>query len=269
MSTGPGPSQPSTTPAANTNPGAAPNGAAPAGTAATGPGVTTPASATSSGSAPVATTASANSGARRSRVYPAPGGPGDDAMSAILAQNWWAMALRGVAAILFGILALVVPGAVLVTFALFFAAYLLVDGAFGIVAAVRAAQRHQRWGLLLAEGVLNILVGIVAFLFPISAVLAFVLVTAAWSLLTGGLMIAAAFKLNQTHGRWWMVLSGAVSVIFGLLLIIAPQIGAVVLTWWLGGYAIAFGVMLLILAFKLRGRRDASTGLGTAAAQGT
>ena len=111
--------------------------------------------------------------------------------------------------------------------------------------------------------------GVVAFLFPIGAVLAFVLVTAAWSLLTGGLMIAAAFKLNQSHGRWWMVLSGVVSVSFGVLLVLAPLIGAVVLTWWLGGYAIAFGIMLLVLAFKLRGQRDSSPGVGATAPQGT
>jgi len=183
--------------------------------------------------------------------------PGDHAMSMLLAENWWALAIRGVAAILFGLIALFVPGAAMLSLALIFAAYLLIDGVFGIVSAVRAARADQRWGLLLAEGVLDIVMGLVAFLFPVSAVLAFVLVTAAWSLLTGGLMLASAFKLTREHGRWWMVLSGVVSILFGLALVIAPLVGAIVLTWWLAGYAIAFGVLLLVLAFRLRGRRAA------------
>jgi uncharacterized membrane protein HdeD (DUF308 family) len=206
----------------------------------------------------------------RVRVYPAgPRSPGDEAGSALLAQNWWAVALRGVAAILFGLLTLLLPGATLLSLALFFAAYLLVDGVFGIVSAVRAARRHERWGLLLAEGVLNILVGVAAFLFPVGAVLAFVLLTAAWSLVTGGLMLASAFRLTREHGRWWMALSGAVSILFGLALVAAPLLGAVVLTWWLGVYAAAFGVALLVLAFRLRARKgQGSTGAGTALPQG-
>jgi uncharacterized membrane protein HdeD (DUF308 family) len=178
----------------------------------------------------------------------------DGDRSAALARNWWAFALRGVLAILFGIVAIVVPGAAMLTLALFFAAYLIVDGVFGIVAAVRAAQAHERWGWLIAEGILNLIIGAIAFFFPASAVLAFVFVTAAWAIITGALMLAAAFKVNPAFGRWWLALGGIVSIVFGVLLVIAPLMGAVVLTWWLGGYAIAFGVMLLIFAFQLRGR---------------
>ena len=179
-----------------------------------------------------------------------------DAMSAVLAQNWWLIALRGVFAILFGIIAFAAPGAVMLTLALFFAAYLLVDGVTGIAAAVRAARAHERWGLLLAEGALNIVMGLIAAVFPVSAVLAFVFVTAAWALITGGLMLAAAFKLTQAHGRLWLALGGIVSVIWGVLLVIAPLVGAVVLTWWLGAYALVFGIALLVLAFRLRAHKD-------------
>jgi uncharacterized membrane protein HdeD (DUF308 family) len=187
---------------------------------------------------------------------------GNDGMSAVLAQNWWALALRGVCAILFGVIALVVPGAVLITLALLFAAYLLVDGILAILAAVRAAQRHERWGMLLAEGVVDIAVGAIAFVFPVSAVLAFVFVTAAWALLTGVLLMVAAFKLNRQHGRAWMALSGIISVLFGTALVVAPLVGAVVLTWWFAGYAIAFGALLLVLAFKLRSRKDTAAATG-------
>ncbi|ACA16755.1 conserved hypothetical protein [Methylobacterium sp. 4-46] len=178
------------------------------------------------------------------------------AMSAVLARNWWLLALRGAFAILFGIVALVSPFATLLTLVVFFSAYMLVDGIAGIVAAVRAAERHERWGFLLAEGLLNILVGIVAFLMPGSALLAFVYLTAAWALVTGALMIAAAFRLNLDHGRWWLVLGGLCSVLFGIALLVNPVVSLVVLTYWMAGYAIAFGALMLVLAFRLRSRNN-------------
>ena len=181
-----------------------------------------------------------------------------DAMSALLAENWWAIAVRSVCAILFGILALFVPGATIASLVLLFAAYMLVDGIFGIMAAVRAARRHERWGLLVLEGIANIAAGVIAFLWPAITVVVFVLLLAAWALVSGGLMIGSAFRLNREHGRWWLVLGGVVSVIWGVLLFLAPIAGAVVLTWWLGAYALVFGAMLLGLAFRLRERRGAA-----------
>jgi uncharacterized membrane protein HdeD (DUF308 family) len=183
-----------------------------------------------------------------------------DPMSALLARNWWAIALRGVAAIVFGLIALFVPGAVLLTLALLLAAYLLVDGVLGIIAAVRAASHHERWGLLLFEGLVNIVVGVIAAVFPAAAVLGFVLLIAAWALITGVLMLIAAFRLHVSHGRWWLLFAGLVSVIWGVLLLLAPLIGAVVLTWWLGAYAIVFGIMLLMLGFRLRRQHGSRSG---------
>lgn len=177
-------------------------------------------------------------------------------MSNLLARNWWAIALRGVAAVAFGVVALLMPEAAMFSLAILFAAYLLADGIFGIVAAVRAARANERWGLLLAEGVLNLLMGLLAAFFPAGAVLGFVLATAAWALLTGGLMLAAAFRLDQSHGRVWLAVGGILSLVWGVILVIAPLAGAVVLTWWLGGYATAFGVALLVLAFRLRRQRN-------------
>jgi uncharacterized membrane protein HdeD (DUF308 family) len=182
-----------------------------------------------------------------------------DDMSAALARNWWAIALRGVFGILFGLIALAVPAAVMLSLALLFAAYLLVDGVLAIVAAARAAQSHERWGLLLAEGVVDLAMGILVLLFPAGAVFGFVIATAAWALVTGALMLGAAFRLHASHGRWWLGLAGVVSLLWGVLLILAPLAGALVLTWWLGGYAIAFGVSLLVLAFRLRGHRGHGT----------
>ncbi|GJE37579.1 HdeD family acid-resistance protein [Methylobacterium persicinum] len=181
-----------------------------------------------------------------------------DAMSASLARNWWLVALRGVISILFGAVAFAAPAAFVLSLVLFFAAYMLADGVFTIVAAVRAAQHHERWGFLLFEGLVDILVGVAAFLVPAAAVWAFVLLLAAWAFVTGGLMIAAAFRLHLHYGRWWLLLGGVISLLFGLALVIEPGMSALVLTWWLGAYAIAFGVMLLILAFSLRSRHTAA-----------
>jgi uncharacterized membrane protein HdeD (DUF308 family) len=182
----------------------------------------------------------------------------NDAMSNLLAQNWWAIALRGVFAIIFGIIALLMPGAALLAFVLLFAAYMLVDGIFAIVAGVRAAQRHERWGWLVFEGILDLIAGGIAVVWPVITIVVFALLMGAWAIVTGALLFGASFRLNIPHGRWLMALAGAVSVIWGFLLIFWPLIGAVVLTWWIAAYALIFGVALLVLAFRLRGRRRAA-----------
>lgn len=189
----------------------------------------------------------------------------NQAMSELLAKNWWAVALRGVFAILFALIALFWPGVTMLTLVMFFSAYMLVDGIFGIVAAIRAAASHQRWGLLVLEGILSILVGIVAFVAPGLTIVFFVALWAAWSLVTGILMIVAAFKLDPVFGRGWLIFSGIVSVLFGVALLIAPMVGALVATWWLAAYALIFGITLLMLAFKLKGHKDT---IETAATRG-
>jgi uncharacterized membrane protein HdeD (DUF308 family) len=153
---------------------------------------------------------------------------------------------------------------------LLFSAYTLVDGVTGIISAVRAMRRKEdRFGWLIFEGLLNIAVSVVAFLWPGMTVLAFVLLVAAWAIVSGALMMAAAFRLNVSHGRWWLVLGGLLSLAYGALLVATPLIGAIVLTWWLGAYAIAFGVALVILSFKLRSSAQHQqvnrTAVGTAA----
>ena len=154
----------------------------------------------------------------------------------------------------FGLVALVFPGPTMLSLVILFSAYMLVDGVAAIVSAVRAMRRQDQWGLLTFEGLLSIATGIVAFLWPGLTVLAFVLLVAAWAIVTGGLMTAAGFRLNTSHGRWWLVLGGLFSLIYGVLLVAMPLIGAVVLTWWMGAYALVFGVALIILSFRLRSR---------------
>jgi uncharacterized membrane protein HdeD (DUF308 family) len=180
---------------------------------------------------------------------------GDHAMSNLLAQNWWAIALRGVFAIIFGIIALFMPGAALLALVLLFAAYMVVDGILAIVAAVKAARQHERWGWLIVEGIVDLIAGGIAVVWPLATVIAFVLLMGAWAIVSGALLLAASFRLHVPHGRWLMALGGAISVVWGFLLIVWPPIGALALIWWMAAYALFFGVALIVLAFRLRGRR--------------
>jgi len=204
-----------------------------------------------------------------STTFNSTSGVGSGPAAETLVQNWWLFTLRGVLGIIFGILALIFPGPTILSLVLLFSAYMLVDGIFGIISAVRAIRRKEdRWGLLIFEGVLDIATGVVAFLWPGLTVVAFVWLIAAWAIVSGGLMTAAGFRLNIEHGRWWLVLGGLLSLAYGVLLIITPLIGAVVFTWWLGAYVLVFGVALVIFSLKLRSRqheRVSPTAVGTAA----
>jgi uncharacterized membrane protein HdeD (DUF308 family) len=179
------------------------------------------------------------------------------AMSQLLARNWWLVLLRGIAGILFGLAAIFMPIATLATLVVLFAAYLLVDGVLAIVSAVKAAQRHERWGFFVLEGLIDIIAAAAVFLAPGAALFVFIFMAAAWGVLSGVLMLISAFSLHRTHGRLWMILGGAASMVWGALLATFPITGLVVLTWWLGAYAFIFGLTLVVLAFTLRGRLSA------------
>jgi uncharacterized membrane protein HdeD (DUF308 family) len=180
-----------------------------------------------------------------------------DALSEVLAQAWWVVGLRGILGIIFGLICLLTPGIAVQVFVILFAAYMLVDGVFAIISGIRAARNGERWGLLLLEGVVDLAAGAVAVLWPAITLVALVWVIAVWALISGALMLGAAFGLNLDHGRWWLALGGIASIIFGVLLVIEPLVGAVVLTMWVGAYAIVFGGVLLVLAFQLHSKREA------------
>lgn len=174
-------------------------------------------------------------------------------MPAVLAANWWALVLRGIAAIIFGILTFVWPGVTITVLAIFFGAYALIDGILAIVSAVRAAERHRRWGVFLIEGIVGILAGLFALFAPVAAAAIFVYVLAAWALITGGLEIAAAIRLRRDiPNEWVLILTGILSILFGLLLFMAPLAGAVALVWIIAVYAILFGGLWIALGMRLR-----------------
>src|SRR4051794_28500521 len=177
------------------------------------------------------------------------------AKSAQLVENWWVIALRGLFGVLFGIIAVLLPGVTLATLVLLFAAYMVADGICAIIAGVKAARQHGRWGALILEGVADLLAGAIAFFWPLITILAFIYLAGAWAVVSGALLVWAAFRLHLGHGRWLMVLGGAVSIVWGVLLFIWPIAGALVMTLWLAGYALVFGIALLVLAFRLRSRR--------------
>jgi uncharacterized membrane protein HdeD (DUF308 family) len=181
----------------------------------------------------------------------------DDKDTAALIRNWWLVALRGAAAIIFGILTFVTPQISLAALILFFGAYALIDGLVNVVTVLRRREGEQAWWALLAEGIVSIAAGVVTFLWPGITVFALVYLIAGWAVITGAFEIGAAIRLRQEiKDEWWLVLSGALSIVFGVLVMLAPAMGALAMVMFIGAYAIVFGALLLGLAFRLRGRRD-------------
>ena len=167
------------------------------------------------------------------------------------------MALRGVIAILFGLAAFLRPGIALEALILLFGAYALVDGVFSIVGVFGGTRAGTPRWLLLVEGVVGVLAGLIAFISPGLTALALLYLIAAWAIITGGLQIGTAIRLRQEiEGEWALILGGIASVLFGLILAVLPAVGILSLVWLIGAYAVAFGVLLLITAFRVRGQQD-------------
>jgi uncharacterized membrane protein HdeD (DUF308 family) len=175
----------------------------------------------------------------------------------ILARNWWAIALRGLFAVLFGVAAFIWPGLTLTVLVILWGAYALVDGVFALVAAFRAAQMKMTWWPLVLNGLLGIAAGVVAFAWPGITALALLYLIAAWAILTGIVEIIAAVRLRHViSGEWLMGLAGLLSILVGVILIVAPGAGALAVVWTIGAYALIFGIVLIALGFRLRGLRE-------------
>lgn len=172
-----------------------------------------------------------------------------------LTRNWWAFALQGILAIIFGILAIVQPGITLEALILLFAIWAILDGVLALISSVGAAEAREPWWPLVLTGLLGIGAGLVTLKWPDVTALALLALIAVWSVLRGVLQIAASIRLRQEiQGEGWLFLSGAASVIFGTLLIVYPGSGVLAVVWLIGIYAIVFGVSVVMLSLRLRGR---------------
>jgi uncharacterized membrane protein HdeD (DUF308 family) len=173
-------------------------------------------------------------------------------MAANLIGNWWVLALRGVVAILFALVCFFSPWVTATVLILLFGAYAFVDGVFALIAALHEAGRHGHSGALLLEGILNILIAVIIFVWPAAALVALVYLIGLWAILTGAALIAAGLALIRLVGELLLVIAGALSILLGVVLFVHPAVGVVALSWWLGIYALLFGVMLLSAAFRIR-----------------
>ena len=170
-----------------------------------------------------------------------------------IARGWWVLAIRGGLAVLFGILAILVPGAALTALVTLFGAYALVDGIFALLTAARFTHTDDRWGLLVVEGVVGVIAGIVSFARPSATAHALIYLVAAWAILTGILEIAAALRLRRViAGEWALGALGVVSLLLGIGMLAAPGAGLAVIVWMIGVYALFAGLGLLSLAWRLR-----------------
>jgi uncharacterized membrane protein HdeD (DUF308 family) len=169
-------------------------------------------------------------------------------------SSWWALLLRGIAAIVFGVLTFMWPQITLTVLIFLFGAYALVDGIFAIVAGIKSHSENKRWWVLLVEGILSAITGALAFVVPHITALVLLVLIASWAIITGAFEIVAAVQLRKyIKGEWLLALGGVVSMLFGVALLINPAAGALTVVWLIGAYAIVFGVLLLALGIKLRG----------------
>lgn len=164
--------------------------------------------------------------------------------------RWWTVALRGVVAILFGILSVLAPGVTFMSLVILFGVYAIIDG--GLALALASKPAHPRLPLI-ARGLVSIVAGIIALVWPGLTAFALLFVIAAWCIVSGVLEIAMAIQLRkQVAGEWLLAVEGVLSVVFGVLLMLAPLAGAIVLGLWIGAYALVLGGMLIGTALRLR-----------------
>ncbi|WP_035693752.1 HdeD family acid-resistance protein [Azospirillum halopraeferens] len=178
-------------------------------------------------------------------------------MNAVLARNWWAMALRGGAAVTLGVLVALMPGTTVPTLAMLLAAWLAVDGVFTLVAGLRAARRHERWHLLMLEGAVTLAAAVVAVMWPMAGVFALVWLVAVWAAVTGIAELLSAFQIAPGNGRWTQGLAGALSILFGMGFWVMPLFGPAAIVGGIAAYAVAFGILTLLTARRLHRARHA------------
>lgn len=169
-----------------------------------------------------------------------------------LARNWWLVLLRGIAAILFGVLAFMWPGLTLFTLVIFWGAFALVDGVLALASAAMGGNPMPRWWLVIV-GLAGVIVGILTFAWPGLTALVLLVFIATWAIVLGVFEIIGAIRVRkEIEGEWFLILNGVLSVLFGIVLLWRPGVGALAVVWIIGAYAILLGIIYIALALKLR-----------------
>jgi uncharacterized membrane protein HdeD (DUF308 family) len=197
----------------------------------------------------------------REMTAPLPGRP----MLHALAKCWWLLLLRGIAAILFGVLAFAWPGLTLVTLVLLYGAFALVDGVISLIAAFSGSAKPVPTWWLVVVGVLGIAAGVVTFVWPGITAILLILFIGAWAFVHGIFEIIGAIQLRkEIDNEWMLILGGVLSVVFGLIVLFAPGAGALALIWVIAAYSIIFGITFVALALRLRKHSDPAGSQATA-----
>jgi uncharacterized membrane protein HdeD (DUF308 family) len=168
-------------------------------------------------------------------------------------SNWWALALRGLAGILLGMLAFAWPEITITALVTVFGLYAIIDGLFAIVAALRGVRELDRWGWMLVEGIAGVIAGITALAMPLLGALVLTWIVALWAIVTGVLEIGAAFRLRKIiEHEWMLMLAGMLSLALGFVIVLQPGVGLTVIVTYVGAYALVAGAVTLVLAFRIR-----------------
>ncbi|RUR79714.1 HdeD family acid-resistance protein [Chlorogloeopsis fritschii PCC 9212] len=179
--------------------------------------------------------------------------PPNRRIGTLLARNWWTLALRGVLAILFGVAVFIWPAISIAVLVALFGFFVLLSGILAVIAALGSREPEENKWLLLFEGIVGIIAGVLVFFWPRITALILLYFIAAWAIVTGILEIIAAIQLRkEIENEWLLAIAGIASVLFGILAAIWPGAGALAILWGIGAYAIIFGITLLILALRLR-----------------
>jgi uncharacterized membrane protein HdeD (DUF308 family) len=174
-------------------------------------------------------------------------------MLTLLSKNWWIFLLRGIFAILFGLMAFAWPGLTLATLVVFFGAWALVSGCFALFGAFSGRASGGDWWVLLLHGLLGVVVGVLTFRSPGITAIAVLWYIAFWAIVTGVIEVATAIRLRkEIRGEGWIMLAGIASVIFGALLLAYPGAGALALITLIAAYAVVLGVILVVASLRLR-----------------
>jgi uncharacterized membrane protein HdeD (DUF308 family) len=177
-------------------------------------------------------------------------------LAAILSGSWWALLLRGLLAIAFGVLTWTQPGISLAALVLLFGVFALADGVLGIWTAISGRKDNAHWWVLLLWGLVSAAVGILSFAYPAVTTIALLYFIATWAVIIGVLQIIAAVRLRkEIKGEWLLGLAGLASVVFGVLLLVHPGAGVLTVLWLIGAYAVLTGILLVVLSFKVKGLR--------------